>query len=220
MAIRQNISSLGPEQLSQLRNAHKLIMDRIDNRSYSYMAGRHGWLEEYCEHEGRQDPFNPSRRLHLFLSWHRAYMYTIEDNMRTVLQLAGDPNYKDFALPYWDWRSPKSQTLEPIPKAYSDPMADGQPNPLHHFRMVISGRSRRTDQLVNLDQDTHRNPGTFPGASSLNEILQLTSAQGEDIPQLLKEDSFLEFSEKLRNGWHNRIHMYVGGAGGEFSSPW
>ncbi len=218
MATRQNISSLGPEQLVQLRKAHKLIMDRIDNRSYRYMAGIHGWLEEWCQHEPIVDPSNPSRRLYLFLPWHRAYMYTIEDNMRTVLQLAGDPNYKDFALPYWDWRSPKSQTLEPIPPAYSETTAEGQPNPLHHFRMVISGRSRSGD-VVNIDRDTHRNPGTWPNAGSLDEIRQRTSAQGADIPQLLKEQSFLEFSEKLRGGWHNLIHMYVAGIGGEFGDP-
>jgi tyrosinase len=219
MAIRQNISSLRPEQLSQLRRAHKLTMDRIDNRSYFYMASVHGWLEEWCEHEPIDDPANPARMLHLFLPWHRAYCYTLESNFQTVLRLDGDPKWRDFALPYWNWRSTRSQGgSEPIPPAYLEPTAGGQPNPLHHYRMVFSGRTR-SDTLVNVNEDTRREPGTWFGARSLAHIRQRTSQQGEDIPQVLRQAAFTEFSERLRNGWHNLIHMYVGGNQGHFSDP-
>ena len=219
MAIRLNVSNLKPKQLSQLRRAHRLIMNRIDNRSYQHIAGIHGWLEEWCQHDPIPDPANPTRKLHLFLPWHRAYCYTLENNLQTVLQLDGDPDYKDFALPYWNWRSPSSQEEEPIPTSYSELTAeDGQPNPLHHFRMVITGRSA-SGVTVNINQDTSRDVGTWLGAESLSRIRERTSQQGEDIPQLLNELSFLEFSEKLRIGWHNLIHMYVGGRRGEFSNP-
>ena len=189
MAIRQNISSLGSEQLSQLRRAHRLIMNRIDNRSYFRMASIHGWLEEWCQHEPIEDPANPTRMLHLFLPWHRAYCYTLESNFQTVLRLDGDPKWRDFALPYWNWRSPRSQGgSEPIPPAYLETTAGGQPNPLHHFRMVISGRTR-SGTVVNVNRDTRRNPRTWPGATSLAQIRQRTSQQGEDIPQVLGQAS-------------------------------
>lgn len=228
MAIRQNISSLGSEQLSQLRRAHKLTMDRIDNRSYFRMGSIHGWLEEWCQHEPIDDPANPSRRLHLFLPWHRAYCYTLESNFQTVLRLDGDPNWRDFALPYWNWRDPKSQGgSEPIPQAYLEPTAGGQPNPLHHYRMVFSGRTREggivdgrpRPQMVNINEDTRRAPGTWPGVSTLAQVRQLASQQEEDIPQVLSQAAFPEMSERLRNSWHNLIHLYVGGERGHFSNP-
>jgi tyrosinase len=216
--MRQNISSLGSEQRSQLRRAHRLIMNRIDNRSYFRMASIHGWLEEWCQHEPIDDPANPTRLLHLFLPWHRAYLYTLESNFQTVLRLDGDPKWRDFALPYWNWRSPRLQVSEPIPPAYLEPTAGRQLNPLHHFRMVISGRTR-SGRLVNVNRDTRRDIGTWFGARSLAEISQRTSQQGDDIPQVLRQASFTEFSERLRGGWHNLIHMYVGGNRGEFSNP-
>jgi len=194
-------------------------MNRIDSRSYQHLAGIHGWLEEWCQHDPINDPTNPTRQVHLFLPWHRAYCYTLENNFRTVLQLDGEPDYAYFALPYWNWRSPSSQEEEDIPASYLEPTAeDGQPNPLHHFRMVIVGRSASGD-TVNINQDTRRDVGTWPLARSLRQITERTSGQHKDIPQLLNELSFPEFSEKLRDGWHNYVHMYVGGNLGDFSNP-
>jgi tyrosinase len=212
MVIRQNVSNLRPEQLSKLREAHKLIMARIDNRSYRHIAGIHGWLEEWCEHEPKPDPGGSGRKYHLFLPWHRAYCYTLEKNLQIVSQ------DNTLALPYWNWRSPRAEGGEPIPTAYSEPTVGGQPNPLHHFRMIINGRST-SGEVVNVNKDTQRDVGTWPRARSLRQIRERTSLQGQDIPQVLNEESFLEFSEKLRQGWHNLIHMYVGGNRGEFSNP-
>jgi tyrosinase len=201
MAIRENVGNLRPAQLSTLREAHRRIMARLDNRSYQYIAGRHGWLDEYCEHSPRID--GVGRRHHLFLPWHRAYMYHFE----RYLQIASGDN--QLGCPYWNWRSPASE-VEGIPRAYSEAMVGNQPNPLHHHRMRFAGRSRSGD-VVNVDQDTQRRVGMNRSARSLREIRERATQQRVDIPQLLNEQSFGEFSEKLRVNWHNLIHLYVGG---------
>jgi tyrosinase len=208
--IRKDIMSLTPTELHNLREAHKLIMARIDNRSFARIASIHGWLEEWCEHGPKPVPGSPGRQFHLFLPWHRAYCYTLEKNLQTVSRDS------TIALPFWNYGSPRPE-LDQIPTAYSEQTVEGQPNPLHHFRKVIHGRDRRTGQVINLEQDTKRNPGTLASARSLSVIRQRLRRQGMDIPSLLSENSFLEFSEKLRFGWHNNIHLYVGGMGGDFS---
>jgi tyrosinase len=203
MALRKNIRNLSANELSRLREAHRTIMSRIDNRSYQYIAGRHGWLEEFCEHAPKRDEMG--RPLHLFLPWHRAYMYHFERYLQIAL---GD---KDIGLPWWNWRSPTSES-EGIPRAYSEKNDGTKPNPLYKFRMNFKGRTRN-GRDVNVDKDTKRRVGE---TITIRQIRERTTSQEMDIPQLDRIDDFVQFSERLRYGWHNAIHNYVGG---EMSDP-
>ena len=203
MALRKNIRNLSPDELSKFRRAHRTIMSRIDNRSYQYIAGRHGWLEEYCEHPPKRDEMG--RPLHLFLPWHRAYMYHFERYLQVAL---GDNN---IGLCWWNWRSQTSES-EGIPRAYSkrtysEGNVRNQPNPLYKFRMNFRGRTR-SQQDVAVNRDTQRAVGEI---ITLRQIRERAAELNADIPQLLQIDDFAQFSERLRNWWHNAIHGYVGG---------
>ncbi len=198
MALRSNIRNLSLNELSRFREAHKTIMSRIDNRSYQYIAGRHGWLEEYCEHPPRRDELG--RLIHLFLPWHRAYMYHFEKYLQIAL---GDNN---IGLCWWNWRSSTSET-EGIPRAYSERNANNEPNPLYKFRMNFRGRTGGGEN-VTVNRDTGRRVGV---ATTIRRIRETAAAAQADIPQLGQIDDFAQFSERLRGWWHNGIHMYVGG---------
>jgi tyrosinase len=203
MALRKNIRNVSPNELSKFREAHRRIMSRIDNQSYQYIAGRHGWLDEYCEHQPKRDELG--RRLDLFLPWHRAYMYHFERYLQIAM---GDDS---IGLCWWNWRSSTSES-EGIPRAYSERNFNNQPNPLYKFRMNFRGRTRR-GRNVTVNKDTEREVGVF---TTIRRIREQAVAAEADIPQLNRIDDFVEFSERLRGWWHNNIHMYVGG---EMSDP-
>ena len=204
MALRKNIRNLSSQELSKFRDAHSRMMSRIDNRGYQYIAGVHGWLHEYCEHPPKLDEMG--RPLHLFLPWHRAYMYYFERYLQIAL---GD---NDIGLCWWNWRSQISES-EGIPKAYSErTYSDGsgsrKPNPLYKFRMNFRGRDRINGQDRVVNRDTNRAVGQL---FNIRYIRERATESNADIPQLRQIDDFTQFSERLRNWWHNYIHGYVGG---------
>lgn len=204
LALRKNIRNLSPEELSKFREAHSRMMSRIDNRGYQFLAGVHGWLQEYCQHPPKLDEMG--RPLHLFLPWHRAYMYYFERYLQIAL---GD---NDIGLCWWNWRSQVSES-EGIPKAYSErTYSDGsgsrKPNPLFKFRMNFRGRDRINGQDRVINRDTNRAVGQL---FDIRYIRERATESNADIPQLRQIDDFTQFSERLRNWWHNYIHGYVGG---------
>ena len=204
LALRKNIRNLSSQELSKFRDAHSRMMSRIDNRGYQYIAGVHGWLHEYCEHPPKLDEMG--RPLHLFLPWHRAYMYYFERYLQIAL---GD---NDIGLCWWNWRSQISES-EGIPKAYSErTYSDGsgsrKPNPLYKFRMNFRGRDRINGQDRVVNRDTNRAVGQL---FNIRYIRERATESNADIPQLRQIDDFTQFSERLRNWWHNYIHGYVGG---------
>ncbi len=181
------------------------MMERIDDRSYQYIANYHGWINQWCKHQTEFDDLG--RVVHLFLPWHRAYMLKYE----RLLQIA--INDDTLALPWWNWRSTGD-----IPSAYSTPTvgADRQPNSLFKFHMKFSGRVQGEDgnpRNVNVDKDTERSVGA---SLSMEELKQIVVGNIADVPDLYAKNDFREFSERLRNNWHNGIHNYVGG---EMSDP-
>lgn len=175
-------------------------MARTDNQSYQYIAGRHGWLDQYCEHAPIADELR--RQLDLFLPWHRAYMYHFERYLQIAL---GDD---DIAAPWWDWHDIRFDT-EGIPRAYSEARVAGQPNPLFTFKMDIRGRTRIPPQRnVRVNRNTIRRVGAD---LTLSGIRAVAVARGLDLPDLYRISDFSQFSEGLRGIWHNLIHGYVGG---------
>ena len=198
MVNRKNIRNLPPDELSKLREAHKKIMARGDNRSYQYIASKHGWIDMLCEHQPRADM--TGQMLHLFLPWHRAYMYYYEKYLQNAM---GDG---DLAMCYWNWRDQQADP-EGIPDAYAKKKIDNQPNPLNSYKMNVNGRLPDGSE-VHVNRNTVRDVGTL---FTIEDIREITISQRIDIPHLVNDvDDFKQFSEG-RNGWHNLIHAYVGG---------
>jgi tyrosinase len=73
--------------------------------------------------------------------------------------------------------------------------------------MNFRGRTRN-GQDVAVNRDTQRAVGEI---ITLRQIRERAAELNADIPQLLQIDDFAQFSERLRNWWHNAIHGYVGG---------
>lgn len=63
MRTRKSIDQLSPGELTKLREAHRIMMSRVDNRSYQYIANIHGWIDEYCKHQPEVD--EAGRPVHL-----------------------------------------------------------------------------------------------------------------------------------------------------------
>jgi tyrosinase len=59
-----------------------------------------------------------------------------------------------------------------------------------------------------IDRDTRRNPRR---PQELAEYRTRFHLQDSDIPDLYSLPDFSQFSERLRIGWHNVIHNWIGG---------
>jgi tyrosinase len=203
--IRENIRNIAIDRnrIRKLRKAFQEIMDRIDNQGYAHVASHHGWMDGLCEHQPETD--QQGNVYHNFLPWHRAYLLKLEK----LLQQR-DP---DVSLPWWNWRSEQSKRGG-IPKVYAVTMADKKPNPLYKFSMKIKGRDNAGFD-VNVSRDTFRTPGNPEEIRVRQEGFNKNEL---DIPQLYSLSDFRQFSERLRIGWHNYIHMWVGGDMGVVST--
>ncbi len=115
-------------------NAMTDAQDIWDNRGYNHVAGYHGIPGWYCWHAQR----NPRTQLQarLFLPWHRAYLWDLEQK----LQDRADGT----SLPWWDWTTQRA-----VPQAYEAPPLDG-----------FEARLPQNDQLVTYQ--TERDPGGSP----------------------------------------------------------
>lgn len=198
MYIRENIRTVAanPTKIKKLRKAFQEIMDRIDNQGYAHVASYHGWLDGLCEHAPETD--QQGNINHNFLPWHRAYLLKLEK----LLQQRD----AEVSLPWWNWRSQQSKR-EGIPKVFADEMVGNKANPLYDFFMNITGRDK-TGFNVNLNRNTFRRPGEPKEIASTETALKRNE---QDIPQLYSLTDFRQFSERLRIGWHNFIHMWIGG---------
>jgi tyrosinase len=85
--MRKDARDLSDEDQQTLARAFQGLMDREpdDPTSYFAIAGQHWFPNIHCHHH--DDRFFP---------WHRAYIRTFEDALRSV------PGCADVTLPYWD----------------------------------------------------------------------------------------------------------------------
>ena len=121
MGIRKSVATLGPAELSDLRDAFAAVYGLHDDRGYAFYAGLHGLpLPEYCQHGTL-----------LFLPWHRAYLYFVERALTDALRRARDDQAVAVSLPWWDWTSLAAHT-DGLPAGYladsgagDNPLADG-----------------------------------------------------------------------------------------------
>ena len=205
MYTRENIRNVAIDRnkIRKFRKAFQQIMDRIDNQGYAHVASHHGWMDGLCEHAPQTD--QEGNVIHNFLPWHRAYLLKLEK----LLQQRD----KEVSLPWWNWRSEESKK-QGIPKPFSVRMANRKPNPLYKFSMNITGRDQ-SGFNVKISRDTFRTPGNPEEIRARQKALELNE---QDIPQLYELSDFRQFSERLRIGWHNFIHMWIGGDMGVVST--
>src|SRR4029453_1826309 len=104
MVYRLPVAALTAPHMQSFIEAMRAVEAITDNRGYNFIAGFHGVPGNYCWHHqiSRRTPL----QARLFLPWHRAYLWWLEQALQD--QLDG------VALPYWNW------TVEPaVPSAYA-----------------------------------------------------------------------------------------------------
>ena len=124
-----------------------------DNRGYNHIAGFHGAPGWYCWHH-QASPRTPLQA-RLFLPWHRAYLWWLEQALQDRVPGA--------ALPWWDWTQDQK-----IPDAYRPAKLAGQPNPLHGTKAKVPSASppinRRTKRSLGHN-------GHLPTAAEIDALL-------------------------------------------------
>ncbi len=151
-----------------------------DNRGYNHIAGFHGAPGQYCWHHQQSQRTPVQARL--FLPWHRAYLWWLEQALQDLV--AG------VALPYWDWAADAE-----IPPAYARARAGNQANPLSATRMYVPAAQPA------LNRRTRRAPGRTPGT-------RLPAAA--EIDGLLTDTDWASFSDRVED-FHDQVHVWVGG---------
>src|SRR4051794_1664154 len=178
---RRSVRSLTAGQLADLRAAVHAAQGISDDRGYQAWAGVHGLpLPISCTHHN-----------HLFLPWHRAYLYLFEKALQDRVP--------GVTLPWWDWTV---QHAEGIPAAYSHrhtPGAGTAANPLFASPIQASGRRERGETR------TAREPGRDGALPTAAEI-----------EQVLRNRDFFTFQAQLESV-HDGVHVWVGGTMADIS---
>src|SRR6185369_1658243 len=206
--IRFHVRRLSAQDKQDLRDAFAALYEISDaapgdSRGYWAIARGHGYDQDLCHNDNR-----------LFLTWHRAYIYTFEKALKSALQWKRNDLTLELTLPYWDWTQtdPTTDAANGIPKILDDPNyqdATGaqQANPLHAAKSLY-----RTNQgLGAADELTVRYPRLFKA-----EIPNLASAVAQFLDSTKNRD-FGKFTTDLDRGVHSTVHVRVGG--GDPSSP-
>jgi tyrosinase len=187
MNLRKNVDELSDMEIASLRFAFNGLMQIRDNRGYNQIAGYHGVPGWFCwHHMERSRGGGTGRPLRLFLPWHRAYLYWLEQFLKDITE--------EVNLPWWDWTSSISRS-QGIPAAFSDQFVNNLPNPLLKARVFAAS----TNLLQ--DQDTFRSPG------DPSEL-----PPPEFVTQCLSLPDFEDFEFFLENFLHDNIHGWVGGS--------
>lgn len=162
---RKNAALLTGEEQGALRQAWAEIKEisetvRSDDRGFFEHAGRHGVPYWLCPHH------LPQR---LFLPWHRAYLYRLEQALQD--RVAG------VTLPWWDWTSTRE-----IPA----PFTGDAGNALAVTRTLVTPADRREGRPV-VDTTFRENnpPPWLPTQAQVDEVLT--------------EPNFVVFSDALED---------------------
>jgi tyrosinase len=181
---RKNAALLSGDEIAALRRAWEQIKEisetvRSDNRGFFEHAGLHGVPYWLCPHH------LPER---LFLPWHRAYLYRLEQALQD--QVAG------VTLPWWDWT-----TTREIPGPFADAQVDGAENTLFgtHTLVTEADQRRGRDVVDETFRDTH-DPRSLP--------------RGDQLDAVLAEPNFVVLSDALENV-HDGVHGWTDGTMGD-----
>ena len=143
MVYRLPVADSGAAHMVAFREAMKQAEDIPDRRGYNHIAGFNGAPCEYCWHH----QFNPRTQVQarLFLPWHRAYLWWLEQALQVLVS--------SVALPYWDWTE-----IAQVPDAYDSAQMDGQPNELVTSRMFVTTANPPMDRLQRRSRRCRRPP--------------------------------------------------------------
>jgi tyrosinase len=180
---RKNAALLSDDEVSGLRSAFAQIKQisadaRGDDRGFFEFAGMHGVPYWDCPHH------TPQR---IFLPWHRAYLYRLEQALAD--RVAGT------TLPWWDWT-----TARGIPAAFAEEESGGATNPLFSSATLVMPADIRDG--APLIEETFRTPGpaeSLPGPQRLARVLG--------------ETNYAIFNDACE-GIHDTVHGWVGGTMG------
>ncbi|HWC26527.1 MAG TPA: tyrosinase family protein, partial [Solirubrobacteraceae bacterium] len=158
------------EQIKQIS-----AVARGDDRGFFEHAGRHGVPYWDCPHH------TPQR---IFLPWHRAYLYRLEQALADQV--------RGVTLPWWDWT-----TTREIPAPFAEPQVGGAPNPLAGSRTLVTPADIRDG--APLIEETFRDPGP-------PDFLPVP----DELRAVLEQPSFAVFSDACED-MHDGVHGWVGG---------
>ncbi len=180
MVYRLPVGSPEQPHMAAFMDALSAAEGLSDNRGYNHIAGFHGAPSWYCWHHqaSRRTPL----QARLFLPWHRAYLYWLEQNLQDRVP--------GVALPWWDWT-----TTAGVPPAYRARRLGDKANPLHSTKAWVPSA------VPPINRRTRRAPGRTPGA-----VLP-TRAQ---VAALLEDSDWASFSDRLED-FHDHVHVWVGG---------
>jgi tyrosinase len=175
---RRDVRRLSAGQLDDFREAITKAQAIGDDRGYQRWAGIHGLpLPISCEHH-----------THLFLPWHRAYLYLFEKALQDRV--------RGVTLPWWDWTHQHR-----IPDAYDRKRVrgTGRVNPLYDSPIQPSGRRNPREAR------TSRSPGRAGALPSPAEL-----------DAVLANNDFFTFQTQLES-IHDGVHVWVGNTMGDIS---
>jgi tyrosinase len=193
MVYRLPVGDVAAAHMASFRQAMAAAQALSDNRGYNFIAGFHGAPSWYCWHH--QISRRSRLQARLFLPWHRAYLWWLEQALQDRVE--------GVALPWWDWT-----TVRRIPAAYAGRRVDGVANPLYASRAYvptarppINHRTRRAAQanpasLLPRPRDVS-NPRTGGG--------------------VIEDPDWPSFSDRLEN-FHDAVHGWVGGDMGDVTT--
>src|SRR3954454_1154001 len=152
---RKNAGLLSDDEVAGLRSAWEQIKQisvdaRGDDRGFFEHAGQHGVPYWRCPHH------TPQR---LFLPWHRAYLYRLEQALRDRVE--------SVTLPWWDWT-----TTRAIPPAFEE----GGSNTLAGSQtLVLAADVRDSAPVVEQTSRATDDPGNLPSPADLQAVLNQPS---------------------------------------------
>jgi len=177
---RKNAALLSDDEVVALRSAFEQIKQisldaRGDDRGFFQHAGKHGVPFWDCPHH------TPQR---IFLPWHRAYLYRLEQALADRV--------RGVTLPWWDWT-----TTREIPPPFADEEVGGAPNPLYKSRTLVTPDDIRDGAplIAETFRDPHP-PEFLPGAGELQAVMQ--------------QPSYAVFNDACED-IHDGVHGWVGG---------
>ena len=180
---RKNAALLSDDEVGALRSAFEQIKQisleaRGDDRGFFQHAGKHGVPYWDCPHH------TPQR---IFLPWHRAYLYRLEQALADRVD--------GVTLPWWDWT-----TTREIPAPFAEAEIGGGPNPLFSSRTLVAPADIRDGRP--LIEQTFRDP-------SPPEFLPAA----EDLRVVMEQPNYALFNDACEN-IHDGVHGWVGGTMG------
>lgn len=167
MVYRLRVGTLTDANMVRFRQSMDKMQAINDKRGYNYIAGFHGVPAWDCWHH-QQNRHNPVRA-RLFLPWHRAYLWWLEQAMQD--QVGGT------ALPWWDWTRQRG-----VPPAYATARIGAHRNSLFNSRIYLPQVNPPVDRF------TTRDPG------SPSEL-----PRPDEIATLLDETDWGTFSDGLES---------------------